>query len=69
MSDETKQVVGFFLTAKRGKQIPVAVPGKIMSAPISTTEGTFLARSSSKRARALAAVMVLHDAHKAAARR
>lgn len=66
MSDETKQVIGFFQVARSGTHIPVAVPGKVARMPINTTQGSFLARSSSKKARALAAVMACHDAREAA---
>jgi hypothetical protein len=59
-------VQAFFATPEEGK-IPAVVPGcsKVFKADVNTTQGTFLARSSSSTARALAAVMVIQDAREA----
>jgi len=55
----------FFAVAEAGR-LPAAVPGKMVQLPISTAQGTFLAMSENRRARALAAIMACHDARQAA---
>jgi len=69
MSTETREVIAFFATAKQGKNLPVAVPGMIAAVEITTAQGTFLARSSNQRARAMAAIFAAADAHAAVAKK
>jgi hypothetical protein len=61
-------LAAFYVAVNQGR-IPVAVPTDtgllVSSLGISTAQGTFLARSDNKRARALAAVMAIHDAREA----
>lgn len=69
---QAQQIVSaFFATPAMGK-IPVFVPagssGRLLRASVNTAQGTFLAKSSSRRARAVAAIMAMHDAHEAVAK-
>lgn len=53
----------FFAAAEEGDLV-VAIPGKpVVKFPITTAQGTFLAKAASDSARALAAIMGCYDAY------